>query len=81
MYFNYINLIFVCKFILSQFSDRVNHKAIITKPPQNQTVLVGASVSLSCTVLSDLHRHIQWVFEGRCDNCPGSNKTNLKVTV
>lgn len=61
-------------------SDRVNHKPIITKAPQNQTLNVGAVVTLQCTILSDLHLHIQWVF---CvwDNCSDENKTVLKVMV
>lgn len=63
------------------FSDRVNHKPIITKAPQNQTKSVGAVVVFQCTVLSDLHLHgIQWVF---CawNNCSNENETLLKVMV
>jgi hypothetical protein len=48
--------------ILQFFPDRVNHKPIIVKPPQNLTLIVGQSGELKCGVLSDLHLAIQWQF-------------------
>ncbi|XP_037030854.1 fibroblast growth factor receptor homolog 1 isoform X5 [Bradysia coprophila] len=58
--------------------DRVNHKPIITKPPQNQTVLVGASVTFQCIVLSDLVSHLQWPRHSCNPKCVEKNDKMFK---
>lgn len=60
-------------------ADRVNHAALITKPPLNTTVVLGANVTFPCTVLSDLHKHVQWVYQRQDSN--SSQRTALKVMV
>lgn len=61
------------------FTDRVNHKPIITSQMQNETLKIGASFKWNCTVISDLHKHVQWVFGAKCKNC--SDLTDVKVMV
>lgn len=68
------------KFKLNSFilTDRVNHKPIITDSPQNNTLVIGKSITFKCSIISDLHLSVQWVFSV-CNNC--SNQSLLKVMV
>lgn len=59
--------------------DRVNHAPLITKPPVNATVLLGASITFPCKVLSDLHKHIQWGYQRK--ESDKIKKIDLKVMV
>lgn len=66
--------------IFFYFTDRVNHKPIITDPPQNSTIVIGTSITFKCFIISDLHLSVQWAFNlSNCKNC--SNQTMLQVMV
>lgn len=60
------------------FTDRVNHKPIISEPLQNTTVLVDSTHTFRCNMISDLHLVIQWIYSV-CANC--TNATILEVMV
>lgn len=51
------------------FTDRVNHKPIITDPPQNTTLKIGESLNWKCKFISDLHKHVQWIYCFPHKNC------------
>lgn len=63
-------------------SDRLNHKPIIQKLLQNETVILGSNVTFEVTVVSDLHRSTHWIY-AKCQNesDPLCNKTALQVMV
>lgn len=42
------------------FVERYHNKPIITKHPENATVVVGTNATFHCGFLSDLHPHITW---------------------
>lgn len=53
--------------------ERMNHRPIITKMPENTTVVVGREAHFSCVILSDLHPSLFWVrgnFSVCGENCP-----------
>lgn len=61
-------------------TDRVNHKPIITDPPQNSTLKIGEALTWRCKIISDLHKHVQWLYCGLQKNC-SEEPTLLKVMV
>lgn len=60
---------FLNHFSYIDFTDRVNHKPIITDPPQNITLKIGEALMWSCKIISDLHKHVQWLYCGPRKNC------------
>lgn len=42
-------------------SARLPHRPIFLDKPQNQTVEVGGTARLVCTILSDMQPHLQWL--------------------
>ncbi|KAL6263768.1 hypothetical protein P5V15_003852 [Pogonomyrmex californicus] len=60
--------------------ERVAHRPILTRAPRNTTVLIGKNVTLTCQVLSDGHRHLEW-YHGRHTSFDTVNKTNQSLRV
>ncbi|KAL2730857.1 fibroblast growth factor receptor 1-like isoform X1 [Vespula squamosa] len=58
----------------------VRHRPILTRPPRNTTVLLGSNASMTCEVLSDAHRHLEW-YHGCHTSFDTVNKTNQTVRV
>ncbi|XP_033207757.1 fibroblast growth factor receptor 3-like isoform X3 [Belonocnema kinseyi] len=40
--------------------ETVKHRPIMTRAPENTTVLIGGNATMDCQVLSNAHRHIEW---------------------
>ncbi|XP_046835653.1 fibroblast growth factor receptor homolog 1-like isoform X3 [Vespa crabro] len=60
--------------------ETVRHRPILTRPPRNTTVLLGSNASMTCEVLSDAHRHLEW-YHGCHTSFDTVNKTNQTVRV
>ncbi|KAK2575290.1 hypothetical protein KPH14_008141 [Odynerus spinipes] len=60
--------------------ETVRHRPILTRPPRNTTVLLGSNASMTCEVLSDAHRHLEW-YHGYHTSFDTVNKTNQTVRV
>ncbi|CAK9808362.1 Fibroblast growth factor receptor homolog 1 [Anthophora quadrimaculata] len=60
--------------------ESVKHRPILTRPPRNTTVLIGDNVTMTCKVLSDAHRHLEW-YHGYHTSFDTVNKTNQSFRV
>lgn len=60
--------------------ESVKHRPILTRPPRNTTVLIGSNASMTCEVLSDAHRHLEW-YHGYHTSFDTVNKTNQSFRV
>ncbi|XP_034179650.1 fibroblast growth factor receptor homolog 1 isoform X1 [Osmia lignaria lignaria] len=60
--------------------ETVKHRPILTRPPRNTTVLIGDNVTMTCEVLSDAHRHLEW-YHGYHTSFDTVNKTNQSFRV
>ncbi|CAG5077539.1 Similar to htl: Fibroblast growth factor receptor homolog 1 (Drosophila melanogaster) [Cotesia congregata] len=60
--------------------ESVQHRPILTRAPENTTVLIGSNASLICEVLSNAHRHLEW-YHGRHKNFETINVTNSSLRV
>lgn len=60
--------------------ESVKHRPILTRPPRNTTVLIGGNVTMTCEVLSDAHRHLEW-YHGYHTSFDTVNKTNQSFRV
>lgn len=60
--------------------ESVQHRPILTRAPENTTVLIGSNASLICEVLSNAHRHLEW-YHGRHKTFKTINVTNSSLRV
>ncbi|KAH0557914.1 hypothetical protein KQX54_012811 [Cotesia glomerata] len=60
--------------------ESVQHRPILTRAPENTTVLIGSNASLICEVLSNAHRHLEW-YHGRHKTFDTINVTNSSLRV
>ncbi|XP_078053623.1 fibroblast growth factor receptor homolog 1 [Augochlora pura] len=60
--------------------ESVKHRPILTTAPRNTTVQIGINVTMTCKVLSDAHRHLEW-YHGYHTSFDTVNKTNQSMRV
>nr|XP_031843200.1 fibroblast growth factor receptor homolog 1-like isoform X1 [Nomia melanderi]XP_031843201.1 fibroblast growth factor receptor homolog 1-like isoform X1 [Nomia melanderi] len=60
--------------------ESVKHRPILTRAPRNTTVLIGSNVTMTCEILSDAHRHLEW-YHGFHTSLDTLNKTNQSFRV
>lgn len=60
--------------------ETVPHRPILTIPPRNKTVVIGSNTNMTCRVLSDAHRHLEW-YHGYHTSFDTVNKTNQSLRV
>lgn len=49
------------------FTDRVNHAPLFKKRPENQTAIVGQTITFEVEIHSDYQRWVEWI-KGKCLN-------------
>ncbi|XP_076295866.1 fibroblast growth factor receptor homolog 1 isoform X3 [Lasioglossum baleicum] len=60
--------------------ESVKHRPILTWAPRNATVVIGSNVTMTCKVLSNAHRHLEW-YHGYHTSFDTVNKTNQSFRV
>ncbi|XP_076677141.1 fibroblast growth factor receptor homolog 1 isoform X1 [Andrena cerasifolii] len=60
--------------------ESVKHRPILTRPPRNTTVVIGGLATMTCEVLSDAHRHLEW-YHGYHTSFDTVNRTNQSFRV
>ncbi|XP_058803774.1 fibroblast growth factor receptor homolog 1-like [Phymastichus coffea] len=63
-----------------EIQESVKARPILTQPPKNATVALGASANFSCVVFSDTHRHIEW-YRGFHSALDSLNRTNQSAMI
>lgn len=71
----------VKKMVVGSFPvESVKHRPILTRAPRNMTVLIGSNITMTCEVLSDAHRHLEW-YHGYHTSFDTINETNQSSRV
>ncbi|XP_076651117.1 fibroblast growth factor receptor homolog 1 [Halictus rubicundus] len=60
--------------------ESVKHRPILTRAPRNTTVEIGHNVTMTCEILSNAHRHLEW-YHGYHTSFDTVNKTNQSFRV